>query len=320
MKKIPVLVLGLLFMSFGALAQHPFDGTETVITTWNVGGYSGDGGPATAAHIETIAASTFDRNGNIYIGSNDYRIRKINPAGFINTIAGYGVDGYTGDGGPGASAQIGTPSLLTTDTAGNLYLFCRGTYGIRMVNHATGIITTVAGSDTALGDGEGGPATNAHLGELTAMYASPNGKLYFAVSGKIRSVNLATGIISNVAGTGSWSFSGDGGPATAAEITRVYSMVTDHHGNLLFYDESNFRIRKVDTSGIITTFGGNPNFAKSDGCPVTAAYVSNGPLGVDASDNIYLGQTIINTDNIRKINATTGIINLIHHRDGTVRS
>ena len=224
----------------------------------------------------------------------------------INTIAGNGTMGYSGDGGPATSAELGIPSGVAVDAAGNTYIAETQNNRIRMVTPA-GIISTFAGNGTAGFSGDGGPATSAEINFPTAVAVDGSGNIYIADGNnhRIRRVN-PQGVISTFAGSGSGEYSGDGGPATSAGIFPE-AVAADTAGNIYISDITNFRIRKVNTSGIISTYAGNGTFGYSgDGGQATAAQMKN-PYGVaaDVHGNVYFADP--NNYVVRMINPA-GII------------
>lgn len=202
-----------------------------------VPGYSGDGGPATSAGLFQPSDAALDAAGNIYIADTyNNRIRKVEAAtGMIATIAGNGTQGYSGDGGPATSAEFCLPSGIVLDAAGNLYIADWCNNRIRKVDALTGIITTFAGGGVG---GDGGPATNAGIEAPFSPALDSSGNLYFGDLGndRVRKVDAATGIITTVAGDGIFSYSGDGGPATSAELYFPYGVALDAAGNLYIAD------------------------------------------------------------------------------------
>ncbi len=247
-------------------------------------GFNGDGGPATAAQLWAPAGITFDASGNLYFCDLDNnRIRMINSSGIINTIAGGGSCGnpYCGDGGQATAAQLQEPWGLTFDGLGNLYFSDYGNSVIRMIN-TSGIITTVAGnySLSAFG-GDGGQATDAELYAPQGVTFDAVGNLYIADGGnqRIRMVNTA-GIINTVVGNGTQGYTGNGGPATSAEISNPAVMLFDSNGNLYFSDYDNRCVRMVNTSGTISIIVGDTTagYAGDGGSPTAAEL--NGPTGL----------------------------------------
>jgi len=273
-------------------------------------GYSGDGGAATAAQLSSPHRVTVDSSGNIYIAdTGNYRIRKVNTSGIISTVAGNGTQGYSGDGGAATAAQINNPYGVAVDSAGNIYIADNGNKRIRKVN-TSGIISTVAGNGTGGYLGDGGVATAAQLNNPYGVTVDNNGNIYIADTSnrRIRKVNTS-GIISTVAGNGTAGYSGDGGAATAAQLNNPYGVTVDNSGNIYIADTSNRRIRKVNTSGIISTVAGNGTAGYSgDGGAATAASLTPYGVALDSTGNIYIADGSYHR--IRKVN-TSGIISTV---------
>jgi hypothetical protein len=180
-------------------------------------------------------------------------------AGIINTVAGNGYYGYSGDGGVATGATVAGAVGVSTDSLGNIYLSDSGNNVLRKVSASTGVITTIAGNGTGGYSGDGGPATSAELSWPAGVTVDAASNVYFADNGgAVRKISASTGIISTVAGTGVWGYSGDGGPATSAQLSYDISVAVDSAGNLYIADKYNMRIRKVSAAtGIITTIAGN---------------------------------------------------------------
>ncbi len=268
-------------------------------------GYTGDGGLAIQATFENPWGIAIDGSGNIYIAdASNFCIRKINTAGIVNTIAGNGTVGYSGDGGQATLALMGRPSGIAVDLSGNVY-FTDVTHNcIRKINNA-GIITTIAGTGTAGYSGDGGNATGAQLNIPGSMVVDATGNLYFAdiANFRIRKINTA-GIISTFAGTGTSGYSGDGGLATLANIY-TNDLAIDGSGNFYFTDPGSAHIRKINNSGIITTIAGNgiSGNTGNGGPPLAAQIINPGAIAVSSSGNIYFSQISPgpNPSNIRVI-------------------
>jgi sugar lactone lactonase YvrE len=275
-------------------------------------GYAGDGGPAISAELNGLESVTPDYGGNLYIadGANQ-RIREVAAAtGIITTVAGNGTAGYSGDGGPATSATINVPEDTALDSAQHLYVADEANNRIRMVSGATGIITTVAGNGVASYSGDGGPATSASLNQPGGTAVDAAGNLYIADSAnqRIREVDAGAGIIVTIAGNGTAGYSGDGGPATSAELQDPAGMVFDSAGNLYFADEGNQRVRELSTAGVITTYAGNGTAGYSgDGGSAIDAEL-NGPtrLAIDSANNLYIAD--YHNNRVRKVDAQTGLI------------
>ncbi len=235
---------------------------------------SGDGGPATDAPIGWCAGLAFDAAGNLYIVDEEgERVRKVDSMGIISTVAGNGTTGNGGDGGPATSANLHGPKGIAFDAFGNLYITDMWNYCVRKVD-TNGIITKFAGNGVAGNSGDGGPATAASLYSPWGVVADNLGNVYISDESQsvVRKVN-ASGTISRVAGTGAYGFSGDGGPATTAQINYPGYISMDMNKNLLVCDASNNCVRKIDTMGIITTIVGIPDSQgyTGNGGPATAA-------------------------------------------------
>ena len=209
-------------------------------------GFSGDGGPATAARLNmSLGGVALDSAGNLYIADLlNERIRKVSPVGTISTYAGNGGYGFWGDGGPGTAAQL-RPRGMALDPAGNLYIADFGNSRVRKVTPG-GTISTYAGTGTPGFAGDGGPATAAQLSFPQGVALDSAGNLYIADSNnnRIRKVTPG-GTISTYAGTGLQGFSGDGGPAIDAQLWFPVGVALDSAGNLYIADQENQRIRKV---------------------------------------------------------------------------
>ena len=276
-------------------------------------GTSADGGSATSSTLVNPTQVAADAAGNLYIcDSGDQRIRKVTIAtGILSTVAGSGTAGYSGDGGPATSAELSHPAGIGIDKAGNVYINDSYNVVIRKVAADSGIITTVAGNGTGAYSGDGGPATSASLYSPSSLAVDPAGDFYFldVNNAVVRKVNASTGIITTVAGNNTWGYSGDGGPATKAQIYDASGVGLDGAGNLYIADTYNQRIRRVDTkTGIITTVAGDgytvPPYASGgysgDGGPALNAEL-NDPTGVTGNSvgDLYIADS--NNDRVRKV-------------------
>jgi trimeric autotransporter adhesin len=341
-------------------------------------GYEGDGGPATKAKLSLPWAVASDSDGNIYItDGKNCRIRRVDPGGTITTFAGAGC-GFSGDGGPATAAKFSQVVGLALDSAGNLYLADGWNHRIRRIDRSSGVIATVAGGGTSTSDGvpateaevawpegvatdsdgnlyivtinslayrvdasmktirkiagstygfsgDGGPATAAQLGNPEGVFVDAARNIYIADTNnhRIRRIDAASGIITTVAGSGPTGsnyggFDGDGGAATAARLNQPTGVAVDVEGNLYIADSENNRVRRVDAeSGIITSFAGNgnPTFLGDSG-PATAALLSidrpyglPGGTAVDAAGNLYIADSGV--QRVRRVDATTKAITTV---------
>ncbi|MGP8215590.1 MAG: T9SS type A sorting domain-containing protein [Bacteroidia bacterium] len=220
-------------------------GVITTIAGDSTAGYNSDGIQATMAELSHPTGVAIDNSGNVYIADeNNNRIRKVNSAGIISTIAGTGTPGYNGDGIAATSAQLQAPTGITVDTLGNLYIADYYNARIRKIDNA-GTISTIAGNGTEAYSGNGVTATSAELYYPYSTAIDTKGNVYIADGyNAIRKVSF-TGIITTIAGDTIGGYSGDNGPATAAELNSPQGVFIDAEGNIYIADTFNDRIRKV---------------------------------------------------------------------------
>jgi hypothetical protein len=265
-------------------------------------GYAGDGGLATAARLNGNWGVASDASGNLYITDQwNYVVRKVNTSGVISTVAGTGVQAYTGDGGPATSATFRRPLGIAVDNSGNIYVGDVDNYCVRRID-AFGTITTWAGTGIAGNGPDGGPATATRIGYIWGMATDNAGNLYLCDGDnhKVRKVS-PTGIITTVAGTGVAGFSGDGGPAVTARFNKPVGVALLNNGALLVADCNNHRIRKISPDGVVRTIAGTGTSGyNGEGIPATSARI-NGPAGMvaDENDNIYFCD--VENTRVRKI-------------------
>jgi len=263
--------------------------------------FGGDGGPARSALLGTPTGVVVDSAGNVFIADQrNFCVRKVSPDGIIRTFAGNGELGYSGDGGPAAEARLNMPSGLALDSAGNLFI-ADGSH-IHKVTPA-GVITTVAGTYGQGASGEDGPALKATFAFASGVAVDSAGNIYVADfdAHRVRKVGR-DGNISTVAGNGEPGFSGDGLSAAKAQLNGPWGVAVDAAGILYIADSNNRRIRKVSSSGVITTVAGNGVVSgyAGDGGPATQAPLGS-PYGVtlDQAGNIYIADTFF--DAVRKV-------------------
>jgi len=274
----------------GALSQII---NKNVITTvaGRTRGFSGDGGPATSAQLYYPFGITVAPDGSLYIADTDNdRIRRVGSDGIITTVAGNGIRGFSGDGGPATSAQLYSPYGMTVAPDGSLYIADSNNHRVRRVG-PDGIITTAAGTAEIGFSGDGGLATSAKLRMPIDISVAPDGSLYIADTNNSRIRRVGPdGIITTVAGTGEIGFSGDDDPATSAQLWHPFSIAVGPGGGLFIADMGNHRIRRVDPFGIITTVAGNGTEGFSgDGGPATSAQLYT-PYGMTVAPDgsLYL--------------------------------
>lgn len=250
-----------------------------------------DGVPATASRIDDPVGGTFDKFGNYYFASclSGNKVRKVSTSGVITSVAGTGIGAYSGDGGLATAAALKGPFSVQFDTSGNMYI-CDGlNYRIRKVSASTGIISTIAGTGVAGYNGDNIPATSAKInGAFICLDKAGNIYLAEYNNRRVRKISTA-GVITTIAGTGAIGSSGDGGPATNAMLS-PNNITIDNVGNLYIPDPYASVVRKINTSGIISTVAGNGTVAYSgiDGIPATNASFQPAHITCDYLNNLYV--------------------------------
>jgi sugar lactone lactonase YvrE len=267
-------------------------GVVTTVAGTGTPGFSGDGGPAADAQLNTPIAVAVDQAGNLFIADSlNYRIRRVTPGGTISTFAGTGNPGFSGDFGQATNAQMREVLALAVDNQGNLLLADRVNNRIRRVSATSGTIQTVAGNGQLGFSGDNGSATSASLALPEGVVVDSAGNIYIADVGNFRVRRVSTGnIITTVAGNGALGFSGDGGPATSAMISSPRAIAIDSTGALLIADSDNQRIRKVGLDGVIRTVIGTGTEGASgdDGPPAAATLRAPRGMAVDPDGHLFL--------------------------------
>jgi uncharacterized protein (TIGR03437 family) len=289
--------VGVYISVLGLAAQ----GIISTVAGNGIGGFSGDGGSALAAALNGPESVALDGAGNLYIAdAGNHRIRRVDASGTIRTIAGNGIQGFSGDGGPATAAQLSQPYRVAVDGAGNLYIADYGNNRIRKVN-TSGIISTVAGNGAVGFSGDGGLATSATLNGPLGVAVDSMGNIYLSDTSnqRVRKVS-PSGIITTVAGKGTLGFSGDGGPASLATLANPEGLAVDSVGHLYISDFNNNAIRQVDTSGTINTLS-------------TGLFGPRG-VGVDGAGNLYIADTF---DNLVLRLSTSGTISILAGSSGS---
>jgi sugar lactone lactonase YvrE len=259
------------------------DGHIQTIVGGGSPGFAGDNGAATSAQFAFPQGVAVDLASNVYIADqSNHRIRKVAPDGTVSTVAGTGTAGFSGDGGPATSAFLSYPNAVAVDASGNLFISDASNYRIRKVTPG-GTITTVAGNGVCCGfNGDGGPATAAQLNYSNGLAIDASGVLYIAdtYNQRVRTVGV-DGIINTIAGTGTAGSSGDGGPATLAQVGYPVTVALDSVGNL--YVGSYYGARKVSRDGTISTIQGGPYVAVDAADRVVSSY-SCGSINATTTD------------------------------------
>lgn len=295
----------------GGFRGMDFGAIHTVAGNGQPGG-NGDGGPAKGAGLYSPSGVAFGPDGSFYIADRyNHRIRRVDPDGSIATIAGSGLSGFGGDGGPALAAQLSYPTSIALSPEGGLYIADSANRRIRYLR-PDGIIVTAAGSGVAQGYlGDGGPAAEAELTYPTGLAVSPDGSLYIADGdgGRIRRVG-PDGLINTVAGNGTAGDGGDGGPASEAALWYPADIGFGPDDGLYIADCGNHRVRRVGVDGIITTVAGSGVWGfGGDGGPATeAAFDCPSSVAFGPDGGLYIADE--SSFRIRRV-GPDGIINTV---------
>jgi hypothetical protein len=271
-------------------------GLISTVAGTGTAGYNGDGILATAAQINIPSALAFDSNGDLYFTDrSNSRIRKITTStGIISTVAGTGTAGYNGDGILATAAQLNNPNEVSFDASGNLYIADWINNRVRKVDKSTGIISTIAGTGTAGYNGDGIAATAAQINGPCGIIFDNAGNTYIAEYGgaRVRKINIGSGNISTIAGTGTFGYNGDGIPATTAQLSGCAYIKFDAAENMFIGEGSNQRVREIiKSTGVISTIAGTGTAGyNGDGIPATTAQL-NFPFYIlfdQAKCNMYI--------------------------------
>lgn len=322
------LTLPLVLGGAGALAAAPFmtqiasaaptcptTTTECINTLAGNGtrGYSGDNGPAVSAELNLPSGITETTGGTLYFSdSGNNVVRRIvtpnmNKTDIITTDAGNGTAGYSGDNGPANKAELRAPTGVAVDGQDNLYIDDTGNNVVREVVFATGVIKTIAGNGTCSKTVTNGvAATSTSLCLPTGIAVNSAGtNIYVSDTGHFEVRKISGGTITDFAGNGTPGYSGDNGPATKAQLGTAAGLAIDASGNVYIADTLDTVVREVKSGGTISTFAGTGKFGSSgDNGKATKAEL-NAPtgVGVDQMGNVYISDTLNNR--LRKVTGGT---------------
>ena len=305
-----VAVLAALSIAPAATAVVARTSTVSTVAGNGTAGFSGDGGPASASRLNQPRDSAIGPDGSVYVADTyNNRIRRIAPDGTVTTFAGNGNASYNGDSRPATTASVSWPHDVTVDSAGVVYIADSDHHRIRRVG-LDGVITTIAGTGTPGSTGEGGPATSARLKNPKTVAVFGDGLYTAGLDNLVRRIDLTSGIITTVAGTGAAGYSGDGGSARLARLNGPQRLELDPLGNLYVADTLNHVVRRVDAAtGVIRTVAGTGGAEglRGDNGPATAALLDH-PRGLTLEGPSIL--YIADSDNhrVRMVDLVTGTI------------
>jgi Big-like domain-containing protein/NHL repeat-containing protein len=264
-----------------ALIEFSPGGNVSTLAGDGTPAHTGDHGPAAAAGLAYPVALAMDVAGNLYIADEDnHCIRRIDSSGNIETVAGNGEQGFSGDGGLATAATLNRPSGVAIGPAGEIYIADSGNHRVRMVSN--GVITTFSGNGTAGHRGDNGTAAAASLNHPRNVAVDSAGNLYIADTGNHVIRIVTSGVISTLAGNGEQGFSGDSGPATAAMLDTPTAVAPDNTGAIYIADSGNRRVRVIRRGTIATSAGsGVFGYAGDAGSAIQASLSRPAGLFVD---------------------------------------
>lgn len=303
-----------LALTAGAAGAVESPDTISRVTGTGAQTFSGDGGPATAATVNLPRDTAVGPDGAIYIADTyNQRIRRIDPVtGIITTVAGTGGTAYNGDNRPATEAALKWPHDVTVGDDGTVYVADSAHHRVRRIDPVTGTITTI------LGTGGAGIGADGVLGTKSALknpksVALYGGAVYVAdLSNRVRRLDLTTGIVTTVAGTGVAGYSGNGGLATSARLDSPQRIAIDSVGTIYIADAGNDSVRRVDgTTGVITTVAGQgvAGYSGDGGLGTSARLRTPRGVALDGDGTLYIADS--GNHRIRKLDLTTGVITLL---------
>ena len=272
--------------------------------------FQGDGGPALNASISAFQQLSTDRSGNIlFADTGNHVVSRLNADGTITVLAGNGISGFSGDGGPARSASLSFPSDAVMDSAGNLYIYDSVNLRIRRVT-PDGVISTYAGIGLSGSTGDNGPANQARIQPNGKMTVDAAGTLYFTdpVNHLVRRIT-PDGTVATYAGNGKGTHSGENVQATQASLALSQgALAIDGAGNLYISEDLSNQIRKVAADGTITTLAGSGTAGSKDGPALSAQFYTPYGLALDGSGNLFVAD--VSNGLIRKISAN-GVVSTV---------
>ncbi|MBI5775643.1 MAG: SMP-30/gluconolactonase/LRE family protein [Verrucomicrobia bacterium] len=313
--RLPTAVPCLLALALAAISASAAQWTVSTYAGTGERGFSGDGGPATAAKLNDPFGVIRGPDGNIWFCEyGGQRVRKVTADGKIHTVAGGGKTGYEGDGGPALQAAFNKPHEIRFDRAGNLFIVDMVNHAVRRVDAKTQVITTFAGTGQPGYSGDGGPANKAQLKQPHSIQFGPDGSLYICDIGNnvIRRVDMKTGVISTFAGTGKPGDTPDTAPIKGTPLKGPRSLDFDAAGNLWLATREGNQVFKFDLKAgkIFHVAGTGKKGFTGNGGPAKLATLS-GPKGIAVAPdgNVWLADT--ESHSVRMIDVKKGTLELI---------
>lgn len=286
-----VAVMGVFMAPLAAAVVS--DGRVVTVAGTGTGGFAGDGGPAVEALLGGPGGLALDRSGLLIADVANHVVRRVAPSGIIDTVAGTGVGGLAGDGGPATEALFRGPRDVAVRPAGHVVIADTGNHVVRVID-TDGIVRTIAGTGVEGGAGDGGPAELAMLSNPNGVAVRPNGSVVIADTGnhRVRIVDHH-GIISTVAGGERPGDSGDGGPAAYALLARPEGVAVLPNGTIYVADTGNHRVRRIDVHGVITTVAGTglPGYDGDHGPAISATLRSPSRVSVTGDGGLLIADT-----------------------------
>lgn len=293
---------------------------SSIINTFagsDIRAWSGDGGLVKNATLNGTQNVYADKQGNVYISDLvDNVFRKVDAkTGIITTVAGNGLNGFSGDGGPATQASFSNAFHIVADDWGNLYISDLSNSRIRRVDAKTGIVQTIAGTGLTDFNGDGNSALATNLYIPFGIAIDKDGNLIFSDQAglRLRKLNMRTKIITTIAGNGNRGYGGDGGPATQAMLDFIWNVAVDpNSGEIYISDQENARIRKINPhTGIINTVAGNGIVGNSGMGGLATNATFSMPVGIAVAKNgdLYIGDQLLSQ--VYVVDKKTGIINLV---------
>lgn len=290
-------------------------GTVTTVAGNGNKGFSGDGGPATAAQINNVFAVARGPDGALYLCDMDnHRIRRVTADGLIATYVGGEKRGYDGDGGPATKAALNMPYEMAWDRAGNLYFVELGNHCVRRVDAATQVITTVAGTGKAGFGGDGGPASRALFNQPHSLAFDAAGDLYVCdiLNHRIRKIAMPTGVITTWSGTGEKTTAADGSPITGSALHGPRALAFAPDGKCwLALREGNALLRLDPRANTLQRVAGTgkSGFTGNGGPALQATLAGPKCVALDAAGNVYLADT--ESHSIRYLDVKKGTVEVL---------